>query len=87
MMLFALVLSALLLAFAAFGLPCMLIGARAFEEFGERPDAQAMAGGSPDCGAALCRSRLDFAGPSGAGVRRDRAGRGVPVPELTRVSR
>lgn len=47
MMLFALVLSALLLAFAAFaafGLPYMVMGARAFEEFGERPDAQAMAG-------------------------------------------
>jgi hypothetical protein len=46
MMLLALVLSGLLLAFAAFaafGLPYLVMGARAFEEFGERPDAQAIA--------------------------------------------
>ena len=47
MMILALVFAGLLLAFAAFaafGLPYMLMGARAFEEFGDRPDAQAMAG-------------------------------------------
>lgn len=46
MLILALVFAGLLLAFAAFaafGLPYMLMGARAFEEFGERPDAQAMA--------------------------------------------
>jgi hypothetical protein len=47
MMIFALVLAVLLLAFAAFaafGLPYMVMGPRAFEEFGERRDVQAMAG-------------------------------------------
>ena len=47
MMILAIVFAGLLLAFAAFaafGLPYMLMGVRAFEEFGDRPDAQAMAG-------------------------------------------
>ena len=47
MIIFALVLAALLLAFAAFaafGLPYMVMGPRAFEELGERRDVQAMAG-------------------------------------------
>ena len=46
MMTLALVLAVLLLAFAAFaafGLPFMLMGTRAFEEFAERRDTQAMA--------------------------------------------
>ena len=42
----ALILAALLLAFsafAAFGVPYLLMGPRAFEEFGERADLQVMA--------------------------------------------
>ena len=48
MMTFALLIACLLLAFAAFaafGLPYMVMGPRAFEEFGERRDLQAMATG------------------------------------------
>lgn len=48
MMTFALLVAGLLLAFAAFaafGLPYMVLGPRAFEEFGERTDLQAMAAG------------------------------------------
>ena len=44
----ALLVAGLLLAFAAFaafGLPYMVMGPRAFEEFGERTDLQAMAAG------------------------------------------
>lgn len=46
MMTFAILLAALLLAFSAFsafGLPYLVMGPRAFEEFGERADMQAMA--------------------------------------------
>ncbi len=46
MMMLAFVLAVLLLAFAAFaafGLPYMVMGPRAFEEFAERRDAQVMA--------------------------------------------
>lgn len=45
MIILAFVLAALLLAFAAFaafGLPYLVMGTRAFEEFGERADAKAM---------------------------------------------
>jgi len=48
MMTLALLVAGLLLAFAAFaafGLPYMVMGPRAFEEFGERRDLQAMAAG------------------------------------------
>lgn len=48
MLTLALILAALLLVFsalAAFGLPYMVMGPRAFEEFGERPDLQVMATG------------------------------------------
>ncbi len=48
MLTLALVLAVLLLAFAAFaafGLPYMVMGARAFEEFAERADEQVMAVG------------------------------------------
>lgn len=48
MMTLALLVAGLLLAFAAFaafGLPYMVMGPRAFEEFGERTDLQAMAAG------------------------------------------
>ena len=48
MMTLALLIAGLLLAFAAFaafGLPYMVMGPRAFEEFGERTDLQAMAAG------------------------------------------
>lgn len=48
MMMLALVLAVLLLAFAAFaafGVPYMVMGTRAFEEFAERRDAQVMAVG------------------------------------------
>jgi hypothetical protein len=48
MMTLALLVAGLLLAFAAFaafGLPYMVMGSRAFEEFGERADLQAMAAG------------------------------------------
>lgn len=47
MMIFALVLAVLLLAFAAFavfGLPYMVMGPRAFEEFAERADSQVLTG-------------------------------------------
>jgi len=47
MMVFALVLAVLLLAFAAFavfGLPYMVMGPRAFEEFAERADSQVLTG-------------------------------------------
>jgi hypothetical protein len=46
MMTLAILLALLLLAFsafAAFGLPYLVMGPRAFEEFGERPDMQVMA--------------------------------------------
>lgn len=46
MMMLAILLAVLLLAFsafAAFGLPYLVMGPRAFEEFGERADMQAMA--------------------------------------------
>jgi len=46
MMTLAILLAVLLLAFsafAAFGLPYLVMGPRAFEEFGERADMQAMA--------------------------------------------
>lgn len=46
MLLFALILAGLLLAFAAFaafGLPWLIAGNRAFEEFSERRDQQVMA--------------------------------------------
>ena len=58
MMLLALSTAGLLLAFAAFaafGLPWLVMGNRAFEEFPERKDQQMMAGmlataaGAPDC--------------------------------------
>ncbi len=48
MLILALVLAVLLLAFAAFaafGLPYMVMGSRAFEEFSERADEQVMAAG------------------------------------------
>lgn len=48
MLILALVLAVLLLAFAAFaafGLPYMVMGPRAFEEFAERADEQVMAAG------------------------------------------
>lgn len=48
MLILALVLAVLLLAFAAFaafGLPYMVMGSRAFEEFAERADEQVMAAG------------------------------------------
>lgn len=47
MMTFALVLAVLLLAFAAFavfGLPYMVMGPRAFEEFAERAESQVLTG-------------------------------------------
>jgi hypothetical protein len=47
MMIFALVLAVLLLAFAAFavfGLPYMVMGPRAFEEFAERAESQVLTG-------------------------------------------
>jgi uncharacterized membrane protein len=47
MRVFALVLAVLLLAFAAFavvGLPYMVMGPRAFEEFAERADSQVLTG-------------------------------------------
>jgi hypothetical protein len=46
MMMLAILLALLLLAFsafAAFGLPYLVMGPRAFEEFGERADLQTMA--------------------------------------------
>jgi hypothetical protein len=48
MMMLALLLAGLLLAFAAFaafGLPYMVMGPRAFEDMGERKDLKAMAAG------------------------------------------
>jgi hypothetical protein len=48
MLTLALILAALLLAvsaFAAFGVPYLVMGPRAFEEFGERADLQVMAAG------------------------------------------
>ena len=45
MLMMALILAALLLAFsafAAFGVPYLVMGPRAFEEFGERADLQVM---------------------------------------------
>ncbi len=48
MLTIALLLAGLLLAFsgfAAFGVPYLVMGPRAFEEFGERADLQAMAAG------------------------------------------
>ncbi|MBA3068639.1 MAG: hypothetical protein FP825_09170 [Hyphomonas sp.] len=46
MLTFAIILAVVLLAFsafAAFGVPYLVMGPRAFEEFGERPDAQLLA--------------------------------------------
>lgn len=65
MMILALVLAGLLLAFtafAAFGLPYMVMGARAFEEFGDRPDAQALAGML--AAAAMLVAALPFVAPA-----------------------
>lgn len=65
MMILALVFAGLLLAFAAFaafGLPYMLMGARAFGEFGERPDAQAVA--SVLAAAAALIPALPFVAPA-----------------------
>ena len=48
MMTMSLILAAILLAFsaiAAFGVPYLVMGPRAFEEFGDRADLQAMAAG------------------------------------------
>src|SRR3990167_367709 len=48
MLLLVLILAGLMFAFAAFaafGLPYLVMGPRAFEEFGERTDLQAMAAG------------------------------------------
>lgn len=48
MLMIALILAGLLLAFAAFaafGVPYLVMGPRAFEEFAERPDLQALAAG------------------------------------------
>lgn len=62
MMMIALVLAGVLLAcaaVAAFGVPYLVMGPRAFEEFSERPDLQALAAGF---GAALVLSAaLPFA--------------------------
>lgn len=65
MLILALVLAGFLLAFAAFsafGLPYMIMGARAFEEFGDRPDAQALAGMLAS--AALLVAALPFVAPA-----------------------
>jgi len=65
MMTLALVLAVLLLAFAAFaafGLPYMVMGPRAFEEFAERRDAQVMAAALAVAAGFVAASA--FAGPA-----------------------
>jgi hypothetical protein len=65
MMTFALVLAVLLLAFAAFavfGLPYMVMGPRALEEFAERAESQVLAGIL--AAVALFVSVMPFAAPA-----------------------